>query len=197
MIKTVIPLSIFLLSITTAHASDLLHSHVSKYTGQEKQTIKSLSPDDVAELKRGGGWGLAKAAELNGIPGPIHLLEMKDEILLTDLQIKKITKIYEGMRVRAIEQGERFIALEQELENHFQDRTINDVILRRSLEAIAEARKELRYIHLATHLQTPEILSSGQINKYNALRGYSGTDPCVNMPKGHDPAMWRKHNGCK
>lgn len=197
MIKIVITLSIFLLGFITAHASDLSHSHVSKYTGQEKQTIKSLSPDDIAELKRGGGWGLAKAAELNGIPGPIHLLEMKDEISLTNLQIEKITRIYEEMRAKAIEQGERFIALEQELEIHFQENTINDVTLRASLKAIAEARMELRYTHLATHLQTPEILSQGQIIKYNALRGYSGPDPCVNIPKGHDPAMWRKHNGCK
>ncbi len=48
--------------------------HASKYSGQEKRTIKSLSPDDIAELERGGGWGLAKAAELNGLPGPAHLI---------------------------------------------------------------------------------------------------------------------------
>jgi Spy/CpxP family protein refolding chaperone len=173
MIKVVIAISIFLLEFSTTHASDLSHSHVSKYTGQESQIIKSLSPDDIAELKRGAGWGLAKAAELNGIPGPTHLLEMKDEIPLTELQIEKIIRIYEGMRAQAIEQGERLITLELELENLFQDRTINDVTLRSSLKAIADARMELRYIHLATHLQTPEILSADQINKYNALRGYS------------------------
>jgi hypothetical protein len=193
--KVALALPILILGFT-AQASDRQHSNVSKYAGQEKQAIKSLSPDDIAELKRGGGWGLAKAAELNGMPGPAHLLEMKDEIPLTDAQVSTITQIYEGMKTQAIKQGERLIALERELEGHFQSRTITDMILRSSLDAIAGARKELRYIHLATHLQTPEILSPDQIDKYNALRGYSNPDPCANIPKGHDPAMWRKHNGC-
>lgn len=180
-----------------AHASDTQHSHVSKYAGQENRLIKSLSPDDIAELRRGGGWGLAKAAELNGVPGPAHLLEMKDKIPLDSEQISAISEIYEQMKVQAIDQGERLIALERELESHFQNRTITDAILRSFLDAIAESRKGLRYIHLATHLKTPEILSEDQIKKYNALRGYSNLDPCANAPEGHDAEMWRNHNGCE
>lgn len=183
---------------STAQADDALHSHVSKYVGQEKRAIKSLSPDDIAELKRGGGWGLARAAELNGVPGPVHLLEMKDEIPLDDRQVSEISKILDQMKAMAILHGERLIALEWELENHFQSRSITDRLLRSSLDAIANARKELRYIHLATHLKMPGILSESQIRKYNVLRGYLNSDPCLsNMPKGHDAKMWRKHNGCE
>ena len=181
----------------TAHASETGHSHVSKYTGQENRLIKSLSSDDISELRRGGGWGLAKAAELNGVPGPAHLLEMKDKIPLDDEQVSAISDLYEQMKIQAIDQGERLITLEQELESHFQNRTITDAVLRSSLDAIAETRKRLRYIHLATHLKTPEILSEDQIKKYNALRGYSNPDPCANIPEGHDAEMWRKHNGCE
>ncbi len=187
----------FLSGFAIADASDVSHSHVSKYAGSERQSIKSLSPDDIAELKQGAGWGLAKAAELNGVPGPLHLLEMKDEILLTDLQVKKVTRIYDEMKASAIEQGEHYIMLEQELEYSFQSRTITDVKLRTFLAAIADARMKLRYTHLAAHLKTPEILSAYQINKYNLLRGYSNSDPCDNVPKGHDPDMWLKHNGCE
>ena len=122
---------------------------------------------------------------------------MKDELPLSESQIEKITIIYEDMKNRAIKQGEKLISLEQDLENHFRDRSINDMTLRTSLQAIADARMELRYTHLATHLKTPELLSPAQINKYNTLRGYSTSNPCDNIPKGHDPAMWRKHNGCK
>mgnify|MGYP006921603371 CR=1 FL=1 len=39
-------------------------THVSPYAGQQQRSIKSLSSEDIAELRRGGGWGLAKAAEL-------------------------------------------------------------------------------------------------------------------------------------
>ena len=179
------------------HAGEAHRSHVSKYAGQAKLAIKSLSPDDIAELRRGGGWGLAKAAELNGVPGPAHLLKMKDQIPLADGQVSAIMEIYQGMKIQAIMQGERLIALEGELESHFRRRTITAPILRASLAAIAEARKELRYLHLATHLRTPEILSPDQIATYNALRGYSDPDPCTNPPGGHDPAMRRNHGGCK
>ena len=66
------------------------HSHKSKYVGQEKREIKSLSESDIEELENGKGWGFAKAAELNGVPGPIHLLEMKKEIRLSSEQIQKM-----------------------------------------------------------------------------------------------------------
>jgi hypothetical protein len=180
-----------------AQAGEPEHAHASKYAGQEERTIKSLSPDDIAELRRGGGWGLAKAAELNGVPGPVHLLELKDQIPLDAVQVSALGEIFRQMKGRAIEQGKRLIALEQELESYFQNRTITDAILRASLARIAEVRKELRYIHLATHLKTPEVLSQDQIRKYNELRGYSNMDPCTSVPKGHDPVMWRKHNVCK
>lgn len=51
------------------------HGLQSKFSRQGGRGIKSLSAADIAELRRGGGWGLAKAAKLNGLPGPVHLLE--------------------------------------------------------------------------------------------------------------------------
>jgi len=170
---------------------------LSKYAGQEQQKIKSLTPSDIAELQRGGGWGLAKAAELNGVPGPAHLLELKDKVPLTTEQIEKITKIYRTMQTDAIEQGLKLIELERGLELHFQNRSINDAILQDYLANIAHARMTLRYIHLATHLLTPEILTEAQITTYNQLRGYDKPDICAQIPEGHDADMWRKHNGCE
>jgi|SaaInlStandDraft_6_1057023.scaffolds.fasta_scaffold19344_3 hypothetical protein len=177
-------------------ANETGHSNKSKYAGQEQRAIKSLSPDDLVELRRGGGWGLARAAELNGVPGPSHLLELKDKIPLNAIQVKQIRALFESMKIKAVAHGKTLIGLERQLEKHFKDRTINDAILRASLEAIAQTRKNLRYVHLATHLKTPEILSEAQIGKYNDLRGYASSDPCANVPEGHDKKMWRKHNGC-
>lgn len=179
-----------------ARAAGGSHPQASKYAGQEKRPIKSLSEEDIAELKRGGGWGLARAAELNGVPGPAHLLEMKEQIKLSAEQVSKITAIFQAMKARAVTLGIELIRLERELEAHFRDRTITDTVLQSSLEAIAEVRKDLRYTHLSAHLKTPLILSETQITRYNALRGYSAADPCGNVPAGHDAAMWRKHNGC-
>jgi membrane-associated protease RseP (regulator of RpoE activity) len=146
----------------------------SKYAGQHTRTIKSLSADDIAELRRGGGWGLAKAAELNGVPGPAHLLELKDRIPLSADQVRRIEALHAGMKAKAIAEGEKLIALEARLENHFADRSVTDKILRGLLARIAESRRDLRYAHLATHLETPKILSDAQIARYNKLRGYGG-----------------------
>lgn len=180
----------------TAQASGNQHTHTSKYVGQEQRAIKSLSPEDISELRRGGGWGLAKAAELNGVPGPAHLLELKDEIPIAAAQIEIIDEIFNRMKSQAIAQGEKLIGLEQQLEGYFKDRTATDAILHTSLGRIAEARSNLRYIHLATHLEMLEILSETQIAKYNTLRGYAHSSPCENVPKGHDAKKWKKHNGC-
>jgi len=171
-------------------------SYKSKYVGQEHRKIKSLSPDDIKELKRGGGWGLAKAAELNGVPGPAHILEMAEKINLNVEQKRKIQNIYNDMKVEAVTLGEQLIRLEVELNIGFSNRTINQALLDKTVREIEKVRAKLRIVHLSTHLQTPNILTNEQIILYNKLRGYS-KDPCQNIPEGHNAEMWKKHNGCK
>ena len=102
--KTKIALITCILVFTMGHYifAESPASYRSKYVGQELREIKSLSKEDIKELRAGKGWGLAKAAELNGVPGPIHLLEMKHEIKLTKAQIEKIEKLYNKMKERAI-----------------------------------------------------------------------------------------------
>jgi len=190
----------FTLSIATASAfAQHPHqhsSHASPYAGQEKRAIKSLSNEDIAELERGGGWGLAKAAELNGVPGPAHLLEMRKEIGLSNDQISKLQAIFDDMKSKAIKAGKHLIALERELEEAFRAGPVSDDQLKKLLAGVEASRSALRYIHLAAHLTSPPLLTRQQIQAYNKLRGYDG-DPCAHVPAGHDPKMWRLHNGCK
>jgi len=168
----------------------------SQYVGQEQRSIKSLSDQDIEELQTGKGWGLAKAAELNGVPGPSHLLEMAEEIHLTPIQRQQIEQLYTAMTDRAIPLGQQLVALEQELNTAFAERSMTDEHLQELLRAIADVYQQLRYVHLSAHLKTPEILTSEQIASYNALRGYSSADPCNNIPVGHDADMWKLHNNC-
>jgi Spy/CpxP family protein refolding chaperone len=187
-------LLVFLIPLCAYSASE--HSYKSKYVGQEKREIKSLSESDIEELENGKGWGFAKAAELNGVPGPIHLLEMKKEIKLSSEQIQKIQALYQKMRKQAIPLGQELIELERRLNNHFANRTITENLLHELLGEIVQVRKKLRYAHLSAHLNTPDILTPEQITLYNELRGYSSNNPCKNIPEGHDPAMWKKHHNC-
>ena len=134
----------------------------SPYAGEESRAVKSLSAEDVAELRRGGGWGLAKAAELNGMPGRFHLLEHTDEIPLTREQVSAITAIYERMREAAIAEGEYIIAGERALEDAFRAATLPEKSLRNILAEIARSRTRLRFIHLSAHLETPALLTHEQ-----------------------------------
>jgi len=191
---TILFLILMMIPLSTFSAAS--PSYKSKYAGEEKREIKSLSEADIEELKNGEGWGLAKAAELNGVPGPAHLLEMKDEINLSTEQVRVIEDLYQKMKQAAIPLGLELIGLERELNNHFADRTITDELLDELLDKIAQVRKKLRYVHLSTHLKTPNILTTEQIALYNQLRGYSSEDPCKNIPKGYDPEMWKRHHNC-
>lgn len=105
--RAIAVLGVTILLASTAYGQQPTHDYASHYPGQETRAIKSLSPDDIAELRRGGGWGLAKSAELNGVPGPAHLLELREAIPLADTQVAAIRAIYETMRAEAILEGER------------------------------------------------------------------------------------------
>ena len=175
------------------------HQHHSPYAGFEEREIKSLSQDDVEELRRGGGWGLALPAELNGVPGPAHLLELSDQIPLREEQKAAIEARFESMREQAIEAGERLIEAERAIEQAFAERNREKEGLRRLLAQAEEARAELRFVHLATHLDTLPILDDEQVVRYNQLRGYANGEenPCDSVPEGHDPERYRQHMGCE
>ena len=50
------------------------------YAGQQTRSIKALSDEDIASLQKGERMGLAKAAELNGYPGPVHVLALAGKL---------------------------------------------------------------------------------------------------------------------
>ena len=112
-----------------------------------------------------------------------------------DLEKEVISALRE-MEQEAVQLGKRLIEYEEELDSRFADRNIDEEVLDELLGKISATYKSLRFTHLSAHLKTPDILTEEQINKYNILRGYSSGDPCINVPKGHDPVMWRKHNNC-
>lgn len=158
----------------SGHADHAGHGKgsASPYAGQEKRAIKTLSPKDVDDLRNGRGWGLAKAAELNGVPGPAHLLELKREIPLSADQIRAVERQFTDMKARAIPLGKRLVELEGALNKAFARRDIDRERLKARVDDIARVRAQLRFVHLETHLRTPEILTPHQIAAYNRLRGY-------------------------
>lgn len=171
------------------------HRTQSPYAGDQARAIASLSEEDLAELARGGGWGLARPAELNGVPGPTHLLELGNKIGLDAGQRAAIEAISAEMKVDAITAGERFIQAERALDAAFTDAVPDADTLARLVAEAGSARAALRLVHLSAHLRTTPLLTADQIERYAVLRGYAG-DPCKSVPEGHEVTMWRRHNGC-
>ncbi len=177
-------------------------SQKSPYVGEETRTIKTLSKQDTEGLLAGVGTpfgGMAKAAELNGYPGPRHVLDahLAGNLELTTQQKDQIEKLYEEMKTQAINLGKQIIDIETQLDKFFKEKTINQDLLERAVAESTDAYSKLRVVHLSYHLKMVEILTAEQIASYNEARGYNQEDPCDNIPEGHDADMWRLHNNCE
>lgn len=164
--------TLFLSHPALAGGNDHRHVHSSPYAGEETREIKALSKEDIDELLRGGGWGLAKAAELNGMPGPTHVLDMAAELGLSDGQIEQSRRIRDDMRREAKQFGEQFVAKEAELEARFRVGDIAEAELGARVSEIEAIRAELRTAHLSAHVEMARILSPEQMERYATLRGY-------------------------
>ena len=91
------------------------------YAGLETRPIKALSAQQIADLKAGRGMGLALPAELNGYPGPVHVLELAGPLGLSAAQKAEMTRLYEAMKAEAMPLGERLVAEETALDALFAD----------------------------------------------------------------------------
>lgn len=181
------------------HQSTHNQSSNMPYAGQQNRSITSLSADDQKALANGEGWGLAKPAELNGVPGPAHLLELGDKIGLSSEQVQQLQKLFSDMKAQAVALGNEYMAAEKALDDYFRSGSFSDRELRNKVDQAEQARANLRFLHLSYHHRTLEVVTPAQVQQYNELRGYSPktiNDPCVNVPAGHDPVMFRKHMGC-
>ncbi|MFD2532709.1 hypothetical protein [Gracilimonas halophila] len=181
------------------------HEHTndvkSQYSGQQDREIASLSETEIEGLKSGAGTpfnGMAKPAELNGYPGPRHVLDAYEagSFDLNKDQIVQIRQLFKNMQEKAIPLGEQIIAIEKKMDNAFKIKDISSGMLREMISKSTDLYAELRFVHLNTHLQMVDILTQQQVQAYNRMRGYTSEDPCENIPAGHDPEMWKRHNGC-
>ncbi len=150
----------------------------SPYAGMERRAVKALSEQQIAEFKAGRGMGLALAAELNGYPGPSHVLELADALHLTPEQRSRTKALFEAMKAETIPFGERIIADELTLDHLFADKRVTQPLLDDATARIGAAQGALRGAHLRYHLAMAKLLTPTQIAQYRELRGYT--------PNGHD-----------
>lgn len=154
------------------HMGQASASQSSPYAGEETREIKALSQSEVEGLFSGKGMGYAKAAELNGYPGPAHVLELKEELSLTADQRRETEIIFSRMEAAAKDLGAQLVAAERALNEAFKSKKIDEPLLSQLTKNIGDIESRLRAAHLIAHLQQSKILSDQQISQYIALRGY-------------------------
>ena len=147
------------------------HGHA-PYAGQQQRAVKALSEQQVADLRAGRGMGLALAAELNGYPGPLHVIELADQLELSGALRQRMRELYDAMKTEAVPVGEALIAHESALDRAFAEQSISSDALDTLTARIGETQGRLRAVHLKYHLITAELLSPHQRHRYAELRGY-------------------------
>ena len=135
--------------------------------------IKALSSEDVEQYLSGAGMGYAKAAELNRHPGPMHVLELADQLKLTAEQRTATAKLMEAHKAEARKIGARLVAAERALDELFRGGAVAGDTLAQAVARTAVLEGEYRLAHLETHRRMRTLLSDAQLARYDALRGYA------------------------
>ena len=175
--------ALFALAAILASSGALAQDH-HPYAGMEQRAVKALSDQEIADLRAGRGMGLALPAELNGYPGPAHVLENADALALTANQRARTQALFDAMKAEAVPVGERLIEQERTLDRLFADRRIDNVSLEGITREIGLTEAQLRQTHLKYHLAMMDVLSSSQVEAYLKLRGYGGMNG--DMQHHHD-----------
>ena len=147
----------------------------SPYAGEQRRAIKSLSASDVTGLQTGAGMAYAKAAELNGYPGPADVLELAEQRQLDGEQVSATKKLMEAHNARASNLGEQVIEAERGLDPAFSSRQVDAQHAEDLTRQIGSLQARLRAEHLKTHLAQTALLSARQVASYQSLRGYGQT----------------------
>src|SRR4030088_2791958 len=156
--RRVFPIAVWVIAVVAGVSSTALAQSAQPYSGMQSRPIKALSDQQVADLKAGRGMGLALAAELNGYPGPSHLVELSDQLGLTAEQLSSLKGMFDAMKAETVPIGENLVAQEDKLDRLFAKKIISEQQLKAETQNIGETQARLRNAHLRYHLQARGIL---------------------------------------
>ena len=143
------------------------------YAGMQDRAIKALSGEDRRALLNGRGSGMALAAELNGFPGPAHVLELAEPLQLTGEQRQATQLLMQAHQAEARALGAQVVDAERELDRAFAGRQLDEKEVDRLTARIGDLQARLRAAHLRTHLKQSALLTPVQVARYQQLRGYT------------------------
>lgn len=147
--------------------------------------IKALDAQQIDDYLAGRGMGMARAAELNGYPGPKHVLDLADQLELSPGQRERTEALMRSMQSDARALGAQLVEAERRLDRLFAERLATPKTMRPIVERIGMLQGALRTLHLETHLAQAALLAPDQIDRYNALRGNEPPAAPMHHPNHH------------
>ncbi len=145
--------------------------------------VPGLTDQEISDLRAGRGLGMALAADLNGYPGPAHVLEFAELLKLTDDQRREAQATFDWMTAQSQNLGHSYIEAEKTLATLFRERKADQQQLVEQISAVEKVRSELRLVHLSAHLEISALLTETQRSAYDALRGQARAKP-VRLGRG-------------
>ena len=162
-----------LLLAQPARAQHHHHAAATPYAGLQQRPVKAVSAEQQADLLAGRGMGLALAAELNGYPGPAHVLELAGPLALSPAQQATAQALQASMAAEARSLGAEILRAETALDRLFAEGQAEVATLAALTAEIGTLQGRLRAAHLAAHIGMHAALSPEQRASYARLRGYS------------------------
>jgi Spy/CpxP family protein refolding chaperone len=169
-----------LLALASASAFAQHHQHSprtqdvpSPYAEETSREIKALSAQEQRAWVEGQGAGLAKAAELNGHPGPMHVLEHADALGLSEAQREQSRSLMDRHKAEVRRLGAELVDAERELDTLFRTRRATPERVAALTGAIGTLQARIRASHLITHIEQTRVLRPEQVAAYDRVRGYA------------------------
>lgn len=148
---------------------------------------RTLAREDVQALLEGRGMGLARVAELNGYPGPMHVLELKEALELTPDQRFAASRLMGETRAQARALGARIVEEERRLDRDMSRGALSSGEIEARLQAIGALRAQLRFVHVRAHLEQHDLLTPDQRQRYRELRGIPAPAAAEPRSGAHKP----------
>ena len=159
-----------LIVVAATTVASAQHGHDGAGGGDGHRAAQRCQSEFEAVIADGRGFGLAFAADQEGYPGPLHVLELKDHLRLSGDQEREMRELMDAMFTRSRPASARLLAAERRLRALFAERTADEVSVRRAVADVERIRSEVRSIHLLTHLKTRDLLTDEQRRLYHAAR---------------------------
>jgi Spy/CpxP family protein refolding chaperone len=155
--------------LTTGSALAQHGGHHQHGDGQGHQAAQACIDQFNKVVGEGRGFGMAFAADQNGYPGPMHVLELKDRLKLTADQEARARELYAGVRAQ-LPKSTRLLEAQRRLERLFAQGAATEPAVRTAVAEVEQALSEVRLVHLLAHVRARDLLTEEQRRIYHEAR---------------------------